>query len=121
MSFFFFFPFLKSSQHVKRCGKEIVFLKRIPCMEKRPIFDIPLFHKVYALYKLMSKEDERIPKTQRYTLWQKCKDKGLAILERLIEIGVATEIERLNILKWMSVQSDLLKVLIRLAKELKAI
>ena len=53
----------------------------------RSVLDIPIFHKVYDLYKLLHSYHNRIPKSERYTLWQKCENTTLALLEALIETG----------------------------------
>ena len=57
----------------------------------------------------------------RYTLWQKCENTTLAILEAIIETNYQREAERLNSLHTISNKLDLLKVLIRLAKETRTI
>lgn len=81
----------------------------------------PLFHRFYSLYKLLSSLHGTIPKSQRYTLWQRCETINLILLELLLEAGSTKEKERLLILHRMSLKLDLLKVLIRLAKETKTI
>lgn len=58
-----------------------------------------------------------IPKTERYTLWQKCENTTLSLLETLIETSHRQGEERLYLLHGISNKLDLLKVLIRLAKE----
>jgi hypothetical protein len=81
----------------------------------------PLFHKLYGLYKLISSLHGSVPKSQRYTLWQRCENLNLNLLELLFEAGSKKDKERLNILHQMSLHLDLLKVLIRLSKETKVI
>ena len=81
----------------------------------------PLFHKLYNLYKLLSSLHGTVPKSQRYTLWQRCETINLILLELLLEAASNKEKERLLILLRMSRKLDLLKVLIRLAKETKTI
>lgn len=87
----------------------------------RSVLDIPIFHKAYDLYKLLYSYHDRIPKSARYTLWQKCENTTLAFLERLIEMGHQKENERLQALYAISDKLDLLKVLIRLAKDTRII
>ena len=58
--------------------------------QARPVLDIPIFHKVYDLYKLIHSYHSRIPKSERYTLWQKCENITLTLLEALIETGHQT-------------------------------
>jgi hypothetical protein len=62
-----------------------------------------------------------VPKSQRYTLWQRCEATNLTLLELLLEAGSTKEKERLLILRRISRKLDLLKVLVRLAKETKTI
>jgi hypothetical protein len=87
----------------------------------RSVLDIPLFHKVYDLYKILHSYHNHIPKCQRYTLWHKCENTTLALLEALIETGHQNGDERLRSLYNLSNKLDLLKVLIRLAKETRTI
>ena len=63
----------------------------------------------------------RIPKSERYTLWQKCENTTLSLLETLIETGHKKGDEQLRSLYIVSDKLDLLKVLIRLAKDTRTI
>lgn len=88
-------------------------------MEKSSVLEIPLFHKVYELYKLLHGYYPQIPKSERYTLWQKCENTTLLLLEALIETRHHSKEQQRNSLTLMSQKLDLLKVLIRLAKDLQ--
>jgi hypothetical protein len=83
----------------------------------RSVLDIPIFHKIYELYKLLHSYHQHIPKSERYTLWQKCENTALALLESLIETGYQKGEEKLLCLYAISNKLDLLKVFIRLAKD----
>ncbi|MCU0317832.1 MAG: four helix bundle protein [Amoebophilaceae bacterium] len=85
--------------------------------QKRSVLDIPIFHKVYDLYKTLNGYHGTIPKMQRYTLWQRCENLSLALLERVVSTGHLVGELRMQALHEMSKDVDLLKVLIRLAKE----
>jgi len=87
----------------------------------RSVLDIPIFHKIYDLYKLLHSYHNRIPKFERYTLWQKCENTTLTLLEALIETSHRKGDERIQSLYIISNKLDLLKVLIRLAKETRTI
>jgi hypothetical protein len=89
--------------------------------QTRPVLDIPIFHKIYDLYKLLHAYHQRIPKAERYTLWQKCENTTLALLEALIETSHSKGEERTEALYSISHRLDLLKVLIRLAKDTRTI
>jgi len=86
-------------------------------IQTRSVLDIPIFHKVYDLYKLLHSYHNRIPKSERYTLWQKCENTTLALLEAVIETGHQKGDERRRSLYLISDRLDLLKVLVRLSKD----
>jgi hypothetical protein len=88
---------------------------------RRSTFDIPLFYQTYALYKLIDAYSLRIPKTKRYTLWSKCETTVLTILESIIASGHYFGSKQLETLRTASVELDMLKVFIRLAKETRCI
>lgn len=90
-------------------------------IQPRPVLDIPIFHKIYDLYKLLHNYRSHVPKAERYTLWQKCENTVLTLLEVLIETSYETEEERIHSLYVLSNKLDLLKVLIRLAKETRTV
>ena len=52
--------------------------------ERRSVLEIPIFHKAYTLYKMLSSYHNQIPKSQRYTLWQRCENTSLSLLEEII-------------------------------------
>lgn len=89
--------------------------------EKRPVVDIPIFHKIYDLYKLLHSYRARIPKFERYTLWEKCENTTLALLEIVIETSYQKGEEKIQTLYLLSNKLDLLKVLFRLANEIHTI
>lgn len=89
--------------------------------EPRMFSGTPLFHKLYGLYALLNGLHGTIPKSQRYTLWQRCENLNIILLELSFEAAAKKEKERLHILHQMSLKLDLLKALIRLAKDSKAI
>ena len=91
-------------------------------MKKRLINETPIFQKIYALIKKMALLCPEVPKMHRYTLWERCELRALALLETLIAVGHAAEPEgRTNLLLSLSQEIDTLKVLVRLAKECRAI
>jgi len=87
----------------------------------RSVLDIPIFHRIYNLYKLIHSYQTKIPKSERYTLWQKCENTTLALLEVLIETSHQKGEDRIRTLYVLSNKLDLLKVLVRLAKEIQTI
>ena len=85
--------------------------------QERSVLDIPIFHQLYKLYKLLHSYHGSIPKSQRYTLWQKCEGTSLDLLTLLISTSHCQGAERVRLLHALSHKLDLLKVLIRLAQE----
>lgn len=61
------------------------------------------------------------PKIKRYTLGQKIDDTALDIFELIFKGGVVDKGHKLEILQNVSAKLDLLKMLVRLAKDQKAI
>lgn len=87
----------------------------------RTVLDTPIFHKLYDLYKLLHFYQGLIPKSQRYSLWLKCENTTLTLLEILIEIGHKKDNEKIKSLYMISDKLDVLKVLFRLAKDTRTI
>lgn len=89
--------------------------------EKRSILGTPIFHKLYELYTLFHSYQGLIPKSQRYSLWLRCENTILTLLETVIEIGHKRDEEKLKVLFVVSDKLDVLKVLCRLAKDTRTI
>ena len=89
--------------------------------QSRSVLDIPIFHRIYDLYKLLHSYQPRISKLQRYTLWQKCENATLSLLEALIETSHRKGEDQVQSLYIISNKLDLLKVLIRLSKDTRTI
>jgi hypothetical protein len=83
--------------------------------------DIPIFQKVYELYKLLYQYVASFPKKDRYTLGQRAENSLLDFMESVILASQLSKIEKLPILQKASIRLDVLKVLIRLCKDLKVL
>lgn len=83
--------------------------------------DIPIFQKVYDLYKLLYQYVADFPKKDRYTLGQRAENSLLDFMESVIMASQLSKIEKLPILQKASIRLDVLKVLIRLCKDLKVL
>lgn len=81
--------------------------------------DIPIFTKLYELYKTFSFVLPSFPKTQRYALGQRLENTIIDILGLLFAIPFSPT--KSTVLEQMSVKLDLLKVLLRLAKDTQSI
>ena len=84
-------------------------------------FDIPIFKKIYDLYKTFYSYRNTVSKQDRYTLWQRCENLILNILENILRASHLPKAKKLPILEKTSIQLNLLRVLLRLCKEVKAI
>ena len=84
-------------------------------------FDIPIFKKTYDLYKYFYALRLSVPKQDRYALWQKCENCMLDFLENILLAGQAPKTAKLPLLEHGSARLNMLRVFIRLSKDVKAI
>lgn len=84
-------------------------------------FDIPIFKRAYDLYKTLYGFRALVPKQDRYTLWQRAENAALDVLEGILLAGQKTKGEKLLVLENVSLKLNILRVLLRLLKETKAI
>lgn len=84
-------------------------------------FDIPIFRKTYDLYKIFYGFRDGVPKQDRHTIYQRCENLILEILESILTASQAYREEKLPILERASVKLNFLRVFLRLMKEVKAI
>jgi len=81
--------------------------------------DIPIFAKIYDFYKELSETITFFPKHKKYTLGQRLDDTTLEIIKLLSSIPQSND--RISALKKINIELDLLKVLLRLAKDTRAL
>lgn len=81
--------------------------------------DIPIFAKLYDFYRNLSARIPSFPKTKRYTLGQRLDDITLDIFELLIAVPNAKD--KVETLSQISIKLDLLKILLRFAKDGQAL
>ena len=84
-------------------------------------FDLPIFKKSYDTYILFYSLRLEIPRQDRYTIWQKCEDALLEILEGILFASQMSKAEKLPVLEKTSMRLNFLRVFIRLMKDVKAI
>ncbi len=84
-------------------------------------FDIPILKKVYNLYKIFHGYHATIPKQDRYTIWQRCENLILDIIEGMLLASRTYRGDKLQILERVSSKLDLLRVLVRFIKDMKVI
>lgn len=83
-------------------------------------FDIPIFKKTYDLYKTFYSYRLAVSKQDRYTLWQRCENIMLDVLEGILEASQLSKSDKLPILEKTSLKLNFLRVFLRLMKEVKA-
>lgn len=62
-----------------------------------------------------------VPKQDRYTLWQRCEDTSLGIIEGILQATSMSRSEKVPILNKVSVNLNLLRVFMRLSHDTKSI
>src|SRR3990167_5977625 len=80
---------------------------------------IPVIQKSYDLYKLTYEYTKKFPKSDKYSLGEKIKNLILDVLELLIEAETAKKDWKQPILEKASRKLGLLKILLRLANDIK--
>ena len=81
--------------------------------------DIPIFKKAYDLTKKLYELRGTVPKHDRYALWQRCENLILEILEGILLASQLRKAQKLEPLEHVSVKLNVLRVFLRLAKDLK--
>lgn len=84
-------------------------------------FDIPIFKKSYDLYKTMYQVRALLPKQDRYALWQRCENVLLDIIEGILKASSMPQAEKIPVLEQVSAKLNLLRVLIRVAYDIRSI
>lgn len=84
-------------------------------------FDIPIFRKTYDLYKTFYGYRATIPKQDRYTIWQKSEELILEILKGVLTASKLYKSEKVPVLDNASINLNLLRVFLRLMKEVRTI
>lgn len=83
--------------------------------------DLPIFHKFYDFIINLSEEISKFPKKDRYTLGTRLENVALDFFTLIIRANHEYGPERLKLLAETSITLDLLKILVRLAKDKRAL
>jgi four helix bundle protein len=83
--------------------------------------DIPIFKKAYELYKSLYELRNGVPKQDRHALWQRIEMTALAIIEDLLLAGQRNKQGKSEPLERASMRLNLLRVLLRLAKDTRVL
>jgi hypothetical protein len=84
-------------------------------------FDIPIFKRTYDLYKTFYGYRTVIPKQDRYTIWQRSEDTLLNLLQEILLASQMYKSEKIPALEKASTNLNLLRVFLRLMKEVKTL
>lgn len=85
------------------------------------IYDIPLFKKIYELYKNFYEFRKLAPKQDKFTIFEKGDKIILEILEGILMANQSPKPDRVTTLKSVSVQLNILRIFIRLMKDIRAL
>lgn len=83
--------------------------------------EIPIFKKTYELYKYLCSLRTKVPKQDRYTIFQKCDEALLDLLESIMEAGQIPKTKKLEILERANLKLGCLRIFVRLMKDIKSI
>ncbi len=83
--------------------------------------EIPIFKKLYELYKLLHEFRYLIPKQDRFTIYAKTEDALLEIIESILKVSRLPKNEKLKDLRNIDSMLDMLRIFMRLLKDTKAL
>lgn len=83
-------------------------------------FDVPIFQKSYDLYRKMHDYQKLIPKHDRYTVYMKAEESLLSVISSLFIASAVDKEQKLVVLEQASTELNLLRIFIRLLKDIKA-
>ncbi|MDO8581777.1 MAG: four helix bundle protein [bacterium] len=84
-------------------------------------FDIPLFQNVYDFYKTLYLCLKDFPRQDRYSLGQRCEVLTIELLQSIAIAGRLLKLQKAPYLEKASTTVDLLRVALRLAKDVHAL
>jgi hypothetical protein len=81
--------------------------------------DIPILKKTQDLYKVFHDYRKVVPKTERYTIYERCECLIISLLEYFFQAGFEKSTQKVSVLEKASVQLNLLRFFVRLMKDTK--
>lgn len=84
-------------------------------------FDIPIFKKIYDLYKTFHDYRKVVPKQDRFTIFERSESAILEVIECIMQASSESKKEKLPTLERASLKLNMLRVFIRLMKDVKTI
>ena len=82
---------------------------------------MPVFKKTYELYKQFHLIRNKSEKQDRYTIYQKTENTILDLMEQILLAGQLPQNEKMSCLRGADIKNNLLRVFIRLMKDIKSI
>jgi hypothetical protein len=83
--------------------------------------DIPILKKAYDLYLTFHTYRRVVPKAERFTLYERCENAILDMVEAILEAGYSKSAQKTSVLERASVKLNIVRFFIRLLKETHAI
>ncbi len=83
--------------------------------------DVPLVHTIYQFYKLLHGYIKLFPKTEKYSLGARIEHFTLDTLELCLKAAYASRANRSVLLEELDTKVQVLKTLVRLAHEIRAL
>ncbi len=84
-------------------------------------FDIPIFKKAYDLFKLFHEYRRVVPKQDRFTIFERCEQLILDVIESILQASSEQKQVKVPTLERCSLKLNMLRVFIRLMKDIRAI
>lgn len=84
-------------------------------------FDIPIFKKAYELYKTFHEYRKTVPKQDRFTIFERGEQLVLDVLENILRASSQQKKEKASTLELASLKLNMLRIFIRLMKDVKTI
>ena len=83
--------------------------------------DIPILKKSYELYKTFHENRKLVPKSDRFSIYERSENVIIDILELLLEAGYTKSESKVSLLDRASVKLNTLRFFIRLMKETRTL
>ena len=83
--------------------------------------DIPILKKGYDLYLTFHQYRRVVPKAERFTLYERCENSILDMIEAILEAGYSKSAQKTFVLERASVKFNVARFFIRLLKETRCI
>jgi len=84
-------------------------------------FDVPILQKSYDLYKQLHSYRRLVPKQDRYTLFERADNTMLEVLSGIFTASNQPKVQKLKTLEEVSNNLNLLRLSVRLMKDIKAL